>query len=645
MRKNILLSTAAAITISMINAQAEELAQVDVWETEIVSSSINLGKDSIETKQADHLSDLLRDIPGVDVGGSHSMNNKIIIRGIKDEDLNITIDGAKQPNADMFHHQSTLKINPDILKKVNIEVGANSVVHGELGGSIEFETKDGKDFLEDGQKFGGLVSTNFNSNKSIGGSLALFGETSKDSDVFVYYNYIDNDNWETGEGVEEKGRDGEIDNILVKYGVNLSDTQRLTLSYDKLKDEGDYLPRPNFSSAVNAAIGRGDVHPTKYIRDTYTIKHSLDNSDKIRLNTSVYMNKMDLTRIENDTNRRGNVLEALIENKGINSKAQSSIEAGDLLHTFTYGLQYDVQSSDVDADGSAYGKDEEAKSLALFVEDKIDFDNGLLFTPGLRFNNYKLDGVPGKINDNKLTYSLAAEYEVNENLTLLASHTTLFKGVPMQEVFSSYRTFVKENSNLKSQTGTNNEVGFKYIEDGILGADTVGFSFKYFKTDIKNDLGYDSSYDLINLGETQSKGIESTFAYNINDFSSLLTYSKVNTEQKDTGKPLDNEVGDSFSLSLKYLLNPEVQLSWKSILVLKEDDVENVTKKGYNVHDLALRYTPTSVKGLKVIAGVDNIFDKSYASHSSHHGAVRTFGDGTDSEPGRNVKVTLSYKF
>ena len=203
-KSKILLSSVAALAIINIQAFAEsttlDVVEVSTTDVQVVSSSVNVGQSAIETKQADHLSDLFRDIPGVDVGGSHSMNNKIIIRGVKDENLAITIDGAKQPNVDLFHHLGTLKINPDNLKKVNIEVGANSVIHGELGGAVEFETKDGKDFLEKGQNFGGMISTTYNSNASIGGALSLYGKPSENSDFFLYYHYTDNDNWESGEG-------------------------------------------------------------------------------------------------------------------------------------------------------------------------------------------------------------------------------------------------------------------------------------------------------------------------------------------------------------------------------------------------------------------------------------------------------------
>lgn len=647
-KSKILLSSIAALAILNVQslAESETLGSVDVWETEVISSSVNLGQSSIETKQADHLSDLLRDIPGIDVGGSHSMNNKIIIRGVKDEDINITIDGAKMPNVDMFHHQGTLKINPDILKKVNIEVGANSIVHGELGGSIEFETKDGKDFLEKDQEVGGIISANYNSNKSIGGSLSVFGKITENTDFFAYYSYVDNGNWNTGDGTEETGRDGEIDNILLKYAVDIDESQRVSFSYDKMTDEGDYLARPNFSTSFN----NGLVHPTEYVRDTYTIKHEIDKGENLLVNTTLYMNDMDLVRYEDNSNSRGDKLEALVRNKGLNTKAQSNIDSGEVLNTLTYGATYDIQTSEVDTDGSNYGEDEEARTLALFIEDAIDFGNGFILTPGIRFNHYKLDGVAVNTTDKKLTYSVAGEYSVNDNLTLLASHTTLFKGVPMQEVFAGYRGVV-QSADVESETGHNNEIGFSYIQDNTLGANQIGFSAKYFRTVIDNYIDYagtwPTNYYPVNTGETITKGVEASFAYNLDSLSAYLSYSHADTYSKETGGPLDIETGDIFALNLTHQTTPEIQVSWKSIVVLDESDISNSgidKKEGYNVHDIALKYTPKSIKGLKVIAGIDNIFDKHYASHSSYYGDARGT-PATDYEPGRNFKVTLSYKF
>lgn len=359
---------------------------------------------------------------------------------------------------------------------------------------------------------------------------------------------------------------------------------------------------------------------------------------------------MDLTREENGGNRRGDLLEAKIINKGINSRAQSNYEAGNILNTFTYGFEFDQQSSHVEADGEDFGEDEEATTFALYVEDAIDFDNGFIFTPGIRYTNYQLDGLVGDINENKLTYSLAAEYAVNDNLSLLASHTTLFKGVPMQEVFANYRLNVVKNSDIKSETGNNNEIGFKYIQNDLLGADQIGFSAKYYITNMDNDIGYTygTDWNMINLGSTKTKGIEASFAYALDKFDGLLTYSKMDSNIEYSGEPLDTQIGDKFTLNLKYKANSQVGLSWKSVLFLDENDVNSDLyvdqKEGYSVHDIAIDYSPTSIKGLKIIAGIDNLFDKNYVSQSSIAGTFRNL-DTTDYEPGRNFKLTLSYKF
>ena len=413
MKQKILLSSLTALVLINNNLNAQEITQledVSVWETQVVSSSLNLGENAIETKQADHLSDLLRDLPGVDVGGTHSINNRINIRGLQDENLDITLDGAKVQNANMFHHIGNLLINPDILKKADIQVGTNSVVSGSLGGSVAFETKDGKDMLENGKDFGARISSTYNSNDSIGGSITGYGKVSQNTDFLVYHNYLNKNDWKDGAGLETFGSDGEVQNTLVKLGHNLSDTQRVSISYDTLTDEGDYSPRPDFGRAYNEARTVLYTYPTEYNRETITLKHELNLGDKLVLNSTVYTNENELERYEklNGTTpvRPGatqGLLNGKVSTEGLTTKAQSSLKTGDILNTLTYGGLYDTQTSKVTWNGAKYGDNEKAKLGALYVENAVDFDNGLVLTPGVRYNHYDFDGVYGKIKDNKFT--------------------------------------------------------------------------------------------------------------------------------------------------------------------------------------------------------------------------------------------------
>lgn len=670
-KSKILLSSFAALVIlnSNVLADSKTLDSVDVWETEVVSSSLNLGKDVIETKQADHLSDLLRNLPGVDVGGTHSINNRLNIRGLQDENLDITIDGAKVQNANMFHHIGNLLINPDILKKASIEVGTNSVVNGSLGGSAEFVTKDGKDMLEKGKDFGARVSTTYNSNSSIGASVTAYGEILENADFLIYHNHLDKGNWKDGEGTEALGAEGIIENTLLKFGINLNDTNRISISYDKLKDAGDYAPRPDFGREYNEARTGLDTFDTQYIRETITLKHDIDLGDSLLLNTTIYTNENELERYEGPlTSGKGvrpGKMEGLLNGKvktvGINTKAQSNIGIGNTLHTLTYGILYDKQSSAVTWDGAKYGANEEAKSTAVYLEDSIDFDNGLVLIPGLRYNKYDFDGAYGEINDSEVTYGLSTQYSINEDFTLLANVTTLYKGVEMLDVLATNRlnSSAVQSANLKSETGINKEIGFKYITSDILGADDIGFSFKYFHTTINdyitNEWASNWSYNyMTNSGNLDIKGFEASFAYNKNNLSSLLTYSRSSSEFEETGEPTIQEPGDSISLAIDYKISSNLELAWESLFVAEEDDIPSGTayrvKESYNIHDIAIKWSPSSTKGLSVVTGVDNIFDKVYSSHISENRMIApspgaALASTKDYEPGRNFKVTLAYKF
>lgn len=661
MKQKILLSSLTALVLMTNNLNAQEstiMEEVTVWETQVISSSLNLGENAIESKQADHLGDLLRDLPGVDVGGTHSINNRINIRGLQDENLDITLDGAKIQNANMFHHIGNLLINPDILKKADIQVGTNSVVNGSLGGTVAFETKDGKDMLETGKDFGARISSTYNSNDSLGGSITGYGKVLQNTDFLIYHNYLNKNDWKDGKGLKTFGTDGKVQNTLLKLGHNLSDTQRVSISYDTLTDEGDYSPRPDFGRAYNEARTGLYTYPTEYTRETITLNHELNLGDKLVLNSTVYTNENELERYEKLNGitpvRPGGVTQGLlngkVKTKGLTSKAQTNFQTGIVNNTLTYGGLYDVQTSKVTWNNAKYGDNEKAKSAALYVEDMMDFDNGLIVTPGVRYNHYDFDGVYGKIKDNKFTYGLASEYAVTDNLTLLASATTLYKGVEMVDVLATNRVYTPDTPELKAETGINKEIGFTYNRDNFLGADTIGFSFKVFDTQI-DDYIQTVGYEMTNAGSLNLKGFESSFLYKLDKLSALLTYAHSDTEFEKTGLPDPKEPGDSVSIGLDYKVLSNLSVSWDSLIAFKQDDVagtEYNVKNSYDVHDVALNWKPQAVKNLTVITGIDNIFDEEYVSHISENRTYTVSGNQistADYEPGRNFKVTLAYKF
>ncbi|MEP2599860.1 MAG: TonB-dependent receptor plug domain-containing protein, partial [Paraglaciecola sp.] len=211
----IALSVVASLT--SLTAQSQEkrdaeaaVENVTVWGTEVKTTSLFLKQQAIADKQADHISDLLRVIPGVDVGGAHSLNQRITIRSMDDKDLQISIDGARQ-NSYMYHHLGNLQIHADILQSVDINVGTNSVINGGIGGAVRFETKQAADLLDKDQQFGARVQVGAGDNSGTTLSATAYGMLSDNTDFLVYHNAVNRDNYEVGGGKILNSSGGIID--------------------------------------------------------------------------------------------------------------------------------------------------------------------------------------------------------------------------------------------------------------------------------------------------------------------------------------------------------------------------------------------------------------------------------------------------
>lgn len=380
--------------------------EVVVWGTKVSSNTESMFADDMSLKQADHMSDLLRDIPGVDVGGTHSVNQRITIRGLGETDLDIRLDGASQ-HASMFHHIGNLTLNPDILKSADIQVGNNSVTQNGLGGSVYFETKDARDLLRYDETFGARVYGGYASNDNQQGSLTLYGLLSENIDAMVYGHYVTRDDFEDGDGNKTYGAAGDVYNILAKLGYELNDIHRFELSYDMYRDSGDYSPRPDMSGSANNGLSSTLLIPTDYDRDTVTLSYEL-RGEQHQGNVTLYNTETEIKRDESvmaprwPSNRLSKNT-AKNQNFGLNGKFQSDVMLGEFDNRITYGFDYMDKTS-----SSYYGSrkfmDESAISTALFVEDQFFFSDAFFVTAGMRFDDYKREAETGTSNYDDVTW-------------------------------------------------------------------------------------------------------------------------------------------------------------------------------------------------------------------------------------------------
>ncbi|NOH62598.1 TonB-dependent siderophore receptor [Vibrio sp. RE88] len=650
------VAVGCALSVPAIAEESSYFDEVVVWGTKVSSNTESLGAQDMSLKQADHMSDLLRDIPGVDVGGTHSVNQRINIRGLGETDLDIRLDGASQ-HANMFHHIGNLTLNPDILKTADIQVGNNSVTQGGLGGSVYFETKDAKDLLRHNESFGARVHGGYASNASQQGSLTVYGLLGNGFDAMLYGNLVKRDNFEDGRGVETFGVEGDTYNVLGKLGFEPSDLHRFELGYDIYRDSGDYSPRPDWSGEANQGNSGSVLIPTDYDRDTITLSYELQG-ERHKGKASLYSSKTEITRDESVVTGRWpsdrlSVNTAENRNDGLNVKFQSDFSIASLENVATYGVDY-IDKTSKSTYGGVVFADESAKNAAIFIENQLFVTNAFNLTAGMRFDDYKREAATGTKSFDDVTWSLTGEWNVTSDWTLFASTRSLFKGPELLETFIKYQQTSHLAEDIKAETGQNTQGGVKF--DKRIDEHFFGANLTIFKTQIDDDIHetwQGTGYLIDNLGDVELNGFEVSASYGYQMFNSKLSYSRSDNEDVTNGGPVvdsngrSTDIGDNIALTLDYQADSiDTIFGWTSIVVLDEDNVVSGAEKkeGYNVHNFYAQWIPSQAEELTLTFGIDNVFDEEYISHASRTGNAR--GNQIDDyEPGRNFKLSAAYQF
>lgn len=676
-------------------SNAEEIEVIEVWSTQVKTSSLYLRGEDIASKQADHISDLLRTVPGVDVGGAHSLNQRITIRSMDDKDLKITIDGASQ-NTYMYHHMGNLQIHADILKSVDIEIGANSVVNGGLGGAVRFETKEAKDLLKDDQSFGSRIQFAAGDNSGTSASFTGYGQLTNELDFLAYVNKVERDNFEVGGGeiLDENGNvidgtdgtvrgiAGDLTDALFKVGYDLGSSHRIAFSYETYVDEGDYSYRPDMGLATDIAIREAMIDlwaldtpltwPTEFSRDTLTLSYVGNLGETTELRASLFSNESELWRDERawgEDDSYAGFVTGTATNDGLNVIAETAITLANMEHELTYGFDYLAYTTNYNHDAvyinTVSNSGEESTAIAAFVQDKIQVADKLYITPGLRYDSQDVESVMVDNTFDQVSFALAGEYYLSDDLVVKLSTTELFKAPEIAEVFTGAGSGSVPNQDIEAETGINSEFAIAY--QTTIDADIkVSTGLTLFKSTVENYIYDYATVDWTpdNIGDMNIKGSELYFALEAGALNANLSYSIAESDldaaegyESFEGARLDRQQGDTISGNVSYALDEYgIKLNWEVMNVGSVDNALDIdgasldkSKDGFTIHNVSATWIPKGFEQVKLVVGADNLFDEYYASQSSRTGVSfhPRFGNLalTDYEPGRNVKATVSYTF
>ncbi|AXE29242.1 TonB-dependent hemoglobin/transferrin/lactoferrin family receptor [Chromobacterium phragmitis] len=650
---------------------------------------------------------LIRDIadaakyePGVDVATDPSRRGNAgwTIRGIDGNRILMLIDGVRLPEGysgrQGIYESGRDFVELETLRAIDIVKGPTSSLYGSdaIGGVIGYRTLTADDFVPEEKGVGGSVKAFDASADSSWGASGAVAAKSERGDLLLHYTRRNGhetknqgQNANTGSNrTEPNPKDWHSENILAKFGANANANNRLEFTLEQYQRSADadllnqLSTRAPYSQAqdhtkrtrVSAAWGAKQLGPL----DELTLKvygQRLENSDK------------DISGVANG-NRTLNDYGFEQKTVGLSLDAMQRFQALGAQHQLLWGA--DLSRSDTSRPRSKYAiaangssslmpgypsklfPDSQSDRLGLFVSDDMKLSNGMVVSPSLRWDRYKMrpemdaayllnnpnpQNVPS-FSDQALSPKLGVSLPLASNYTAFAQFSSGFRAPPFDQanmVFvnrgQGYGYQVIANPNLKSETSRGVELGLKGKWSGFDFAATAFYNrYRNFISLVtlppENGL-MTTQYQ--NIGRTDIKGVEGRINWRFApgwSTSASLAYAHGRNLQDNTHL---REVAPFTAVwGMRYdseRFGGEALV--RAATAKKLDQAAQFGAPGYGTLDLTAYWKPA--KQTIIRAGVFNLFDKKYWKDAD----VRNIGslDPVDlyTQPGRNFSASVEYQF
>ena len=337
------------------------------------------------------------------------------------------------------------------------------------------------------------------------------------------------------------------------------------------------------------------------------------------------------------------------------------------------------------------------KNVALFSENQFKITDKFSVTPGFRYEHInstaegRIDIVSGNdvnfdkktVVRNKPLFGLGFEYKLR-NTNFYANISQAFRPVLFSDLTPAAVIDVVD-PNLKDASGYNADLGYRGVYKRFLNFDVSVFYLSYnnrvggVRQYINNDPSQGTYLFRTNLGETRNKGIESFVDLNITklfdidkpygnldifasmsfidskyvDFKTTTTSGSapniVITETNLAGNRVENSPryihnfgmswgNNNFSATVQYKISGRIFTDANNTVTPSANSQTGVLD-GYKIVDFSSEYK--FLKNYNLRAGVNNVFDKNYATRRS--GGYP--GPGILPGEGRTFYISIGAKF
>ena len=657
--------------------EAEELSTITVEGTKLSDVS------GEEVKSADLAEALAKKVPSISIVRRSGIANDIILRGQKKDNINILIDDAKIYGACPNRMDPpTSHVLTNNIESIEITEGPYDVENfGTLSGAVKITTKEPE------KGFGGEVSLNVGSWGYKKGALTLSGgsdkfralvsvsgETSeqyKDGDGNTFAEQIANYLGNSATGPNYKEEYWDLDaytkkTFMGKFYLDVTDNQELALSYTANRSDDVLYP----SSKMDALYDDSDI-----LNLDYTIKN-LGGWSK-ELDVQYYFSKVEhpmstfyrVSSGPDSVNEKISKLNTRMDGFKVKNAFDLS-ETAEMLYGVDFSKRnwdgaYIGEGTQEPIDGMISIDDVDTENQALFVELDKDYENFNLRV-GARYDDTKIKPA-GNLGEPENDYTALSGFAFG---TYQANNSTkLFGGLGQASRVPDARELYFRGAMINMGMPMNPQLGTPTLDQTTNTEIDFGMENSFANLNLKTKLFYSWLKDFIvyNADKKMNRfenvdatiyGLDFSGSYYATDdvyFDFGLAYQR---GKKD--RPLEGQTGTNLpeipplklnlALSYDYMPNSYARME----LVAADDwdtfDDENGEQflDSYAVLNLKVKHDLT--KGFEITAGVDNVFNKTYAVSNTYKDLTLLTDGTTDevilmNEPGRYYYLNGTYRF
>ena len=319
--------------------------------------------------------------------------------------------------------------------------------------------------------------------------------------------------------------------------------------------------------------------------------------------------------------------------------------------------------------------DSKMRSVGFFLqgdtklfEDKLSILSGLRYdfisvqgsqtlNPLYEINNGVLNPKPSNQKilweernalDRSFSGNLGFRYSVNSYLDFTLGLAYAFRSPSLEERFQfiDLGSFVRVgNPELKSEIGKSVDFGIRFYSSDFKVISSIFYNrFTNLVSEVPGKFDGRDARIKTNIGESRLYGLDLKTEYNFySDYVVYVNFAYVKGDDLTANSDLPQIPPMNAIVGYKMGVFDLVQIDFSSTLYAKQNEVASGELKtpGYAIFNFYINSYPINFFNTKVklIGGVENIFDKAYREHlSSTRGLIKL-------EPGRNIFLKLVLDF